>query len=225
MGFGTNDTSGLKTTYFKIEGLKQGSKEVYFSAKQKKDDKYVDLSDIKPTFIEGTLKELKFDEYEYEGKVKKQIRITLEDMTDRCVLTMGFSGLAVNILNTLAGCEEDIGNVKLNVYMSKKGYPSVSVYCNGSEDYKDSKWKWDFQKDLAPKVEVIKNKKGEVVSRDNAELIEFLIKYFESDVFQKKIIDKAVGHAHAATPTAKPDYKTNAKEVAVDDDDSLDLPF
>jgi len=216
MAHGTQSNDFLKTTYFKVAGLRKGETDLYFAGREKVGDKYVDIEE-RPTFIEGTLKELKVTDYTYEGKVHKVVKITLEDMNERCVLDFGFSSIGLNIINSLAGADS-IGNVNLALYTSKTGYPSVAVKLNGSSDVKETKWKWDFKKDFAPKIEKITNKKGEVIQSDKTELVEFLVDYLNSKEFQ----DKIVGQLPTESKKMKPQVKVPVDVVNIEDDD---LPF
>ena len=211
MSFGKNDSSGLKTHFFKINGLKKGSdpKELYFKGQHYVEDKLVDMED-QPTFIEGYLKEITTDEYEYEGNKINTFKMVLEDADGRYILESSFSNLAVSILNTLSGTK-DIGKVNLSLYTSKKGYPSVFITID--DDDKKGKWKWEY-KELAAMKEEVKDKKGKVVSIDKSELEDFLIKHLNSDAFKKQIV---------GVPSVIPEAKKEEVDPFIEQDD--DVPF
>ena len=206
MGYGTGSGDITNTTFFRINGLKKGStpEELYFKGQKHDGKEYVDI-DEKPTFIEGTLKEVTPRSFEYEGRTIRSFKVVLEDFDGRYSLDTGFSSLGVNILNTLAAAD-NIGKVKLSLYTNKKGYPSIFVSLNDSSEL--PKWKWTFE-ELDKKVEKITNKKKEVVSTDRTELEEFLVAYISSDEFKSKITDN---------------IEVNSPEV-VDDSEPNDLPF
>ena len=52
MGYGSSGDNGLPTTFFKINGLKSGSTEIFFEGKSKKGDKYEAIKN-KPNSLFG----------------------------------------------------------------------------------------------------------------------------------------------------------------------------
>ena len=216
MGFGTNGEGGAKTTFFKINGLKQGSKpeELYFKGQHYVDEKITEL-ETHPTFLEGVIKSITTSNYEYEGDTVNNFKIVLVDSQGEYVLESNFSNLAIGILNTLAGAET-LGKVKLALYTNKSGYQSVYITMDDSEEL--PKWKWDYKKDIAKRIETIKNSKGKVVSTDKSELEEFLTKHINSKEFQGKIVGDI--------PVIEP-VTVKAPDVSdkVGGDDDSGLPF
>jgi len=185
MGYGTNSENTLPTTFFKINGLKKGSTEIFFEGKTKVGDSYVKI-DEKPSKIFGHLTSVSVKEFEFEEETHKAVRFVIDSADDRVILEGGFSNVMVNVINTLAGNTEAIDKVEFGVYISKTGYPSISISINGGT-WEDNKWKFDYAKKLKPLIEETKDKKGKVVSTDKTSLIDFLVKEIESDGFQTKI--------------------------------------
>ena len=188
MGYGSSGDNGLPTTFFKINGLKSGSTEIFFEGKSKKGDKYEAIKN-KPNSLFGHLTEFSVKEFEWEKETHKAVRIVLDSADDRVILEGGFSNVMINLINTIAGNKEAIDKLDLSVYISKDGYPSMGIKI-GEQDWKENNWKFDYTKDLAPLIEDVKTKSGKVTGRDKTELIEFLTKEIESEEFQAKIAGK-----------------------------------
>ncbi len=121
----------------------------------------------------------------------------------------------INLVNTLAGNKEAIDKIELGVYISKKGYPSMSISINGGT-WEDNDWKFNYVKDLKPLIEETKDKKGKVVDWDKTELIAFLQKEIESDDFQGKV------KGNPPKAAAKPEPSVDIDEPVGGNDD---LPF
>jgi len=185
MGYGNDSENTLPTTFFKINGLKKGSTEIFFEGKEKVDGSYQVIKS-KPSKLFGHLTSVSIKEFEFENETHKILRLVLDSATDRVILEGGFSNVMVGLINTLAGNEKPIDKLELGVYISKKDYPSMSIAIDGGE-WKDNKWKFDYTKDLKPLIEETKDKKGKVVSTDKTELIKFLCGVVESKEFQDNI--------------------------------------
>lgn len=216
MGYGNSSENKLPTTFFKMEGLKQGSAEIYFKGKTKQGDKYVEISD-KPNRIYGHLTEFSIKEFEWENENHKIVRVVLDSDKDRVILEGGFSNVMVNLINTVAGNKEAIDKLSLSVYISKKGYASLGVEIDG-KDWKENNWKFNYAEDLKPLIEEVKNKKGKITGYDKTDLIDFLVKEIESEDFQGKI------KGNPPSPTVVVESPVVTEEVTMGDDDS-DLPF
>jgi hypothetical protein len=215
MGYGNAGESSLPTTFFKIKGLKMGSSEIYFEGKQKIGDKYSVISS-KPNSLFGHLTDVSIKEFEWEDETHKVVRLVLDSADDRVILEGGFSNVMINLINTIAGNDSPIDKLKLNVYISKKGYASMGIEID-NQDWKDNKWKFDYQNDLKPLIEEITNKKGKITGTDKSDLIDFLVKEIESKEFQSKIN----GNPPSPTVVEKP---VITEEVTMGEDDD-DLPF
>jgi hypothetical protein len=211
MGYGNDSENTLPTTFFKINGLKKGSTEIFFEGKEKVNGSY-QVIDAKPSKLFGHLTSVKIKEFEFENEMHKIVSLTLDSAVDRVILEGGFSNVMVGLINTLAGNEKPIDKIELGVYISKKEYPSMSIAIDGGE-WKDNKWKFDYTKVIKPLIEETKDKKGKVVSTDKTELIKFLCEVVESNDFQSNI----KGVAPVAPPVAP--------QVATAGEDGSDLPF
>ena len=202
MGFGNDSDNMLPTTFFKMKGLAKGSTEIYFEGKTKVGDSYEEISS-RPSKLFGHLTEVSVKEFEWENKTH--------------ILEGGFSSLMINIINTIAGNADPIDKIELGVYISKKGYPSVSITINNGT-WEDNNWKFDYTKKLKPLIEETKNKKGEIVSWDKSDLEAFLEKEISSKGFQDKIAGVAP-KAEAQAP-----LKT-VVDMDGPDQEVQDLPF
>jgi hypothetical protein len=218
MGYGNGQENSLPTTFFKIVGLKPGSDEIYFEGRKKVGSEYQTIEE-KPNTLFGHLTEVSVKEYEWEGEKKHSVKIVLDDASDRVILEGGFSNLMVNILNTIAGNSEPVDKLSLNVYISKKGYPSISIGIN-NQTWEDNKWKWDYTKKLKPMIEEVKNKAGKVTSIDKTELVEFLAK----EVAGKKFQDNVAGNPPAKSAPATETHPIPEHSIEAGDEES-DLPF
>lgn len=185
MGYGNESENTLPTTFFKIKGLKKGSTEIFFEGKEKVGENYEVIKD-QPSKLFGHLTEVSIKEFEFEDETHKVVRLVIDSADDRVILEGGFSNVMINLVNTLAGNKEAIDKIELGVYISKKGYPSMSISINGGT-WEDNDWKFNYVKDLKPLIEETKDKKGKVVDWDKTELIAFLQKEIESDDFQGKV--------------------------------------
>ena len=188
MGYGNGQENNLPTTFFKINGLKSGSTEIFFEGKEKKGGEYVTI-EAKPTTLSGHLTSVKIKEFEWKEETHKVVSLVIDDANSRVILEAGFSNVMIGIINTLAGNKEAIDKIQLGVYISKTGYPSASIEINGGT-WEDNNWKFDYNKKLKPLIEVTKDKKGKVVSTDKSELIALFEKEINSKEFQDKIMGK-----------------------------------
>jgi hypothetical protein len=217
MGFSTGNENSLPTTFFKMNGLAKGSTEIFFEGTVKQGDAYVTI-DAKPNNLFGHLTGVSVKEFEFEGKKHKAVRIVIDSATERVILEGGFSNVMVGLINTLAGNKEAIDKIALSVYISKKGYQSMGIIINGGT-WEDNDWKFDYNKDLKPLIDVTLNKKKEAVAWDKSALIDFLTKEIESDEFQAKI--KGTPPAQAPVQVIEQD-SVSAPDAPAEDDD---LPF
>ena len=214
MGYGTGGDSTLPTTFFKINGLKQGSKEIFFEGKKKEGSEYETISE-KPTNLFGHLTEVSVKEFEWEDEKHKVVKLVLDSAEDRVILEGGFSNVMVNLVNTIAGNANPIDKMDLGVYISKTGYPSLSIKID-DQSWEDNNWKYDYKKKLKPLIEEVKTSKGKITGYDKTELVDFLVKEIESKAFQAKIAGKP----------PKQTVAVETPEVEVGDDGLQDdLPF
>ena len=107
MGYGNDSENTLPTTFFKINGLKKGSTEIFFEGKEKVNGSY-QVIDAKPSKLFGHLTSVKIKEFEFENEMHKIVSLTLDSAVDRVILEGGFSNVMVGLINTLAGNEKPI---------------------------------------------------------------------------------------------------------------------
>ena len=216
MGYGTSTGSGVPTTYFRMNGLKKGSKpeELYFLGTKYDDKGNLVQIDEQPTFLEGNLISVETETFKTkEDREIKKFKLTLEDSEGRYQLDSPFGLLGLNIINTIAGSKKGVEKLKLSLYTSRTDYPSLFITVNGVDE--KNEWKWDYKKDFAPKIEKIKNSKGEVVQSDKSELEDFLMKEINKKWFQDKILGGKV-------PV---EQKSQSPAVQGEEDEVDDLPF
>jgi hypothetical protein len=213
MGYGNENENALPTTFFKINGLKKGSTEIFFEGKTKVNGEYQAI-DSQPLKLFGHLTSVSTKEFEFENETHTAVRLVIDSDKDRVILEGGFSSVMTGLINTIAGNENPIDKIELGVYISKKGYPSMSISIDGGS-WEDNKWKFDYTKKLKPLIEETKDKKGKVVDWDKTELISFLSKEIASDEFQAKI------KGNPPKASSQPEASVDVDEPAPADD----LPF
>jgi hypothetical protein len=220
MGYGTESENSLPTTFFKIKGLKKGSEEIYFEGQRKEGSDYV-LIDEKPSKLYGHLTGVSMGEFEWEGEKIRTVKFVIDDANERVILEGSFSNLIINLVNTIAGNKEKIDKIELGVYISSKGYASISIKFD-DQDWSDNEWKFDYTKKLKPLIDETTDKKGKVVATDKTKLIEFLAKEIESKKFQ----DKIAGTPPAKSAPTEPSVNLDEPEPVADNiDEADDLPF
>jgi len=222
MGYG-NSGSSLPTTFFKVHTLKPKEKDLYFKGSEKGENGYFDIED-KPTSLFGTVKGVETNKYTYEGKVHNTIKIILDDDDSRVILEMAYSNMLIGLLNTLLGSEE-INDLKLSLYVSKKGYKSMWIEID-DVDPKTNKWKFDYTKDLATKITKTPLPDG-TNHIDKTKLEEFLMAEVNSEEFQSKIKNKFEKKEELPNTVKKDEFVdsdgNNSQASTQEDDD--DLPF
>ena len=208
--------------YLKVKNTKKGEKPI-IEVSQKKDDKYEIIQTV--TSVSGVLEKIEEHSYTWEGETIKTLKFHIRDTNalnknhdqELYILTMNFNGLSRNILNTLASSKSLIGSVEFSFYQNKNGYPSVGILVNGER----GEWMYPVE-ELNKMVEVVKNKKGEVVSTDTTELDEFFLKALKNEIIPK------LGGISGMAATLDKDPETISQEQAqppLPEDDSSDLPF
>ena len=93
----------------------------------------------------------------------------MQDSEGQYILQSAFTWVGRNILNSLASAEK-LWDIKLSLYINKKGFKSVWVENN----WEGLRWKYPIEDQMAM-VEEVKNKSGEVVQRDYVALEQFYI--------------------------------------------------
>lgn len=198
-----------------------------FVKKEKKGDSWVETDEY--DMMEGRLKKIEAGSYVYEGKEKKTFAMFMDDGNASIKVDCSLNNMTRKMLNYLSGAAS-IGNVKLTARKwgkkdSDKKYPTVFVEVNGQKS------DVGFPYDQLPKVEEIKNKKGEVLSKDDSELNDFFIANVIPEINSKiqapeLIKSEMDGGSNGAIPPNKESGKGKVevtREAIPDIQD--DLPF
>lgn len=133
-------------------------------------------------FVEGNIVSMKLDGFTTKKGFQDTLKITVNDENEKgeietVQIEMNFNNVTRSLLNTFfyAG----INNVQLKgarvvleSYTGKDEYPKLKVRLNGD------KIDWAFPLDEIPKTEVIKDKKGNVLTVDDGEANEFFVEKF-----------------------------------------------
>lgn len=193
MAHGSNAYDGKKTYYVKFRGLKKDSPDKpHIQAEEKVGTSYVPLEE-KWGFIEGRITRAEVGVFSWEGKDNKTFKLTFEDEENRYVLDSSYSMVGVSLVNSLLSLEE-FGLINVGIYLNKSGYPALSVKNNGEK----VNWKHDPEF-LKSKKEPIKNKKGEVIQYDDAELVELLEQEFKGWIIPRAnaVVPSSAVHSEA----------------------------
>ena len=149
MGRGSNNGfSNLSPVFAQIKGLKKGeTARIEFKTKDPDDDSnYIDEGH--ESGISGKLAGVMDKSFDYEGEEVPQACLILEDEEEGEVyfLSFGISMIGINIINSIAGCN-DIGNIDISVWNDKAtGYNKVFVRNNGEKT--EWAYAWDELKDM-----------------------------------------------------------------------------
>lgn len=181
MAYGTQQ--GSDYTYFKIEGLKQGSTELYFKGQRKGADGYEDIPE-KPTFLEGHLSSVETSTFEYQGKSVDTVKIIFKDGEDSYLLEGGYSMMMVGLINGMLGAES-LGKLNLSLYFSKgdKGSFPTMMAKHGSSN--GEKLSWDVPYDKIKKMIKVTDLGGGEMHHNKTKLIEYLKKRVEEELPSK----------------------------------------
>ena len=210
MGYGTSQSKDY--TYFKIEGLKKGSQELYFKGKKKNaDGKYEDIAE-KPVWLDGHIVDIKTESYEYEGEIIEQIKITFNDGEDAIVLQGGYSGVMVSLVNCLLGAET-LGKLYMKLYVSKSGFPTMMVCHNGESGEKLS---WAITPDEIKAKLIITKLPGGKEDINKSDLITFL---------KEKIDNELTGKFETFIPEVKEGTPPAEEAKKEEEEDGDELPF
>lgn len=212
----SNDDRSL--FFAKIMGLKKEfTGNPWIEITQKQNDKYVEID--KCSYIEGWLAKAKVDSYEYEGKPKKTIELTIEDNDEKYLFQSSYNQLSRSLINSLLGTP-DYGRIKISVYTNKAGYKSIFVENNGEK----MAWKYSVE-EMQAKTEKITNKAGEFISNDYSSLDNWLEEQFAAHVVPNcKPNPVAYVKPTSSAPTSNVGPATQAMMDGGVDDNS-GLPF
>ena len=103
------------------------------------DDNPKTISDGVEETLAGKIIGIVTTRYDYKGDDKLSAKLILEDVKSNEIyhIQFGQSGIARNIINSLAGIN-DYGWVSIGLWLNKKGYPTVGVRNNNEK----TAWEW-----------------------------------------------------------------------------------
>lgn len=155
MAFGKG--KGGNALFVKLLGTRKGDDYPYFEIV--KGDEVVETD---CTFIEGTIQKIELGDYEYEGKTIDTFKMYLVDEWETLIRSCSWNSISRSVINSLANLENKQVKVNISVYVNKAGYKSVYV----THNWQPIGWKFDYEKDIKPKIVPMKNAKGEVEKND-----------------------------------------------------------
>lgn len=217
-----------KTLRAKILGLRKGDPSLHFEIK--KGDEVMTAE-----FIEGRVKKIELDSYEYEGRKRETFKITIHDEGEEIVLGTAWTAIGRNIINTLANDDVDFSKkIKFSLYRKERDDGKIFNQIGLRQGDTMLKWKhdWDKQKSLMEEVKDPKTK--EFLRMDYSELEKLLKEDVEA--INKRLAktdfpiesavsfdDVSVDEDTYANKTEDSTSKSTEKNVWQEDDD--DLPF
>ena len=163
--------------YVKIKGLKKDEKTPYFEFQQKKEEAYEVVD--KQNSITGCVdRPIKIKHFQYEGKDCIEYRISITDAEEKetYILSLGNSGIARNILNSIMSLGTLLESIRISLYINKskkdnKEYKQVSVRNAITDEF--IPWKFPIL-ELNAMMDPIQDKKGITVKNDTSRLDEFM---------------------------------------------------
>lgn len=203
---GLSNRQGQQRTYLKIYSKEPGvdQKAAFFGKQAKVNDKW-EVTE-RYTNISGRLTSIEHLTNTYKDEELNSVKFVIQDGDEAFHIQGSFGSLVYNILNTLASVNSFAGELAVNLYVNKNGYPSAFVTMDGE------RVGWKYTLDEVPEVKVVEVGKKKV--RDSAQLEAFYIKVIDN-------IRSVVG----SDPIEDPIATVAAAEIdfSVDEDD--DLPF
>lgn len=219
-----------KIFYVRIRGLNEDR--IYLSQTTREGDEYVQLENI--FRVSGELVEVGVREVTPKKEnvpPYKLIQLTLvdEDEKEVVILESTITSIARNIINSLAGADNLLGELAVSVYNTKEGgHPAVCLWLN--KERLDWKYSWE---ELQKRVKTYKITEGgkEVEKKDFFELNEWLV----NEVFLKEIAEKvqpkdlSTTTAPVETAPSHPQQELYAQDDEGEEEDGNneedDLPF
>lgn len=119
------------------------------------------ISDGVEETLAGKIVGITSKRYDYKGDDKLSAKLVLEDVKSNEIyhIQFGQSGLARNIINSLAGIN-DYGWVSVGLWLNKKGYPTVGIRNNNEK----TAWNWtpygDDENEYLDKIVWVNNPKN-----------------------------------------------------------------
>ncbi len=189
---GLSNSERARTTYVKMYSKEPGTDNVnaFFGLSEKVDGDWK-LTQRFDT-VTGMLESISVGEYVYKDEPKKTLKVVLtDDSGERIQVESGFSMLAYNVINTLAGSDLS-KEIKLRLYVNTKGEtPRASVYIEiGGE-----RASWKYSNDQLPKP--ITHTVGKKKVIDDTHVVEFY-EDMVREVSEKLVIQKKATQAQPA---------------------------
>lgn len=223
MAFGTGSNSfgpNVQLYSFKIKS-KDLPEPIFEVTKKGADGKYGDALTDKVTRVNGTVIGVQHKENQFEGKTIKSVNVTLRDKDDVYFVSVGYTFLGRNILNSLLALST-FDDIEIGLYQSKpkpdavdkRGFASASVRQNGNMVY------GRFKKEELPEIPKVKIN-GQTMS--DCEAIDgFFAKHI---VELAKTVKAATQAAEDAAEANEDALSTGAGGGPIDGDSSPDRPF
>lgn len=218
---GASKSSEKKYEFYKLKIIKESDVPMFFR-REKQGEQWAETEQFDT--ISGYLKKVETGSYTHEGKEKKTFKMVFDDNNGESSIQVegNFNNMTRTMFNSLCGMDS-IGLVELRAKLwgkpGAKKYPTVFVDVNGQK----SNWKYKYT-DL-PQIEEIKNKKGEVLSKDDTEVNDFYINNVIPEINSKIVSEfEVAAEMNQRTPQATASKTTSA--LAPDSKEiSDDLPF
>lgn len=168
---GLSNNTGQAMTYVKCDATK---------ALFQKQEKVNGIWESTDTYnnLDGTIKEVRLDSYEYKNELKKKLVIILSDGPELFKVDINLNGVAKSIINTLASELEFMGSqLSLSLYM-KGEYCRVAILIDDrrgdwrikGDDLKamdsDIKWVKLFDKFIKPQNDEFQEKNAHTQSAE-----------------------------------------------------------
>jgi hypothetical protein len=222
MGRGSsNGFSNLNPVYAQLKGLKKGeTAHIQFKTRDPEDEtKFIDEGH--ESGISGKLVGVVDKSYKHEDNEVAQGQLILEDEEEGEVyfFSFGISMVGVNIINSIAGCNEP-GVIDISVWNDKEtGYAKVFVRNNGEK----TEWAYDWKDELSTKIKYTETtKRGKpFTERDDWELKQFMLK----DVLMTEIAEKLPKREKAEGPVVAQQESATQQETPPSEEEDDKLPF
>lgn len=181
-------------------------------------------------YVEGELIDIRFGTGEFDGKEYNTCAIYLRDGDQTFKVKSGWERMTTPIRQVLLRLLslQSPANVQISFFGAKGEYKNAAVKSNGE------KLEAMFTKEeLEPKIERIKNKKGETISTDFSELEEFIMKTVKEYIYPllgKNSSSESIVEDNDTTSTmqetTQPETNNNTEEQAdIKPIAEGDLPF
>ncbi len=150
----------------------------YFGVNEKKGDNW----EITQKFnsVDGHIREISHDHYEYEGQTKFKCKMKLFDADGSVTqVETGFNNLLYSILNSMRGVKLDLIDIQVWLGKEKEGgngkrYPSAKVKNNGQ----DLSWQVDYT--TLPRPEKVKV--GNITVQDDSKVVDYWKKVIDEEI-------------------------------------------